>query len=500
MTPGPFTTRRRTIHLGAVVATLVAGTAFALAAPPPGNTKTETFDKDPGWEGVNNRSASTAPKATVKQDFGYSDTQKAGGKKAGEIGGHISPAGEVAYYGMVIDPKTFEDKLTASGTLSNADGEHHLLLGFFNADTVNEWRTPNTISMRINGRGDFFYAYAEQCTSKWRASGDNTPFPSTIDPTTGRKSLIGFPSKGKPHQWSITYDPAGEGGKGAVTCTLDGQTATAILEEGHRKDGATFNRFGIMNIMKSADKGTEIFIDDLTVNGQPQSFDADPKWEGKNNRNTYQSKIVRPRFDFGFSDTHFAGGKGKGELGGMMFRGDCRYPERMACYGDKIGPLTLDKPIMASGKIAMTRGVTDSTTLFGFYNAADSMKKTDSQSNGVPESVLGVHLEGPSSEGFLFYPVYHAKGAGNALPPTREFSFIYPDRKSRDWSMKYDPDGAGGNGQITVTFDGTTKTFDLKPGDKSRGTTFDRFGIVTSWIDGNSQDVYWDDVTYTAGQ
>jgi hypothetical protein len=29
---------------------------------------------------------------------------------------------------------------------------------------------------------------------------------------------------------------------------------------------------------------------------------------------------------------------------------------------------------------------------------------------------------------------------------------------------------------------------------------FDRFGIVTSWIDGNSVDAYWDDITYTVAQ
>lgn len=40
----------------------------------------------------------------------------------------------------------------------------------------------------------------------------------------------------------------------------------------------------------------------------------------------------------------------------------------------------------------------------------------------------------------------------------------------------------------------------LRDGDKSRGATFDRFGIVTSWIDGNSQNVYVDGITYTVSQ
>jgi hypothetical protein len=122
-------------------------------------------------------------------------------------------------------------------------------------------------------------------------------------------------------------------------------------------------------------------------------------------------------------------------MGGQIFRGDCRYPERMGCYGDRIGPLTLEKPIHASGKIAMTRGVTDSTALFGFYNSKDSMRKTDSQSDSVPESCLGVHLEGPSSEGFYFYPVYRTKGGGTKASNSREFPRIMPDGMSNDWAV-----------------------------------------------------------------
>src|SRR5437867_12867574 len=49
--------------------------------------KTEHFDRDPGWEGHNNRIAPKVVKA-VQQDFGYSATNLAG-KADGEIGGTI---------------------------------------------------------------------------------------------------------------------------------------------------------------------------------------------------------------------------------------------------------------------------------------------------------------------------------------------------------------------------------------------------------------------------
>ena len=72
-------------------ALLLAGAAAAAE-----KERTEHFDADPNWEGVNNRAA-TPEKRTVRQDFGYSQTAHAGGKP-GEIGGFITPAAEPAYY------------------------------------------------------------------------------------------------------------------------------------------------------------------------------------------------------------------------------------------------------------------------------------------------------------------------------------------------------------------------------------------------------------------
>lgn len=465
-----------------------------------GKTKTENFDKDPGWEGSNNRSALQRDPRIVRQDFGYSPTNNSGGARAGEVGGYIMQAGEAAYYARKIDQKSFNDELSASGTFAAKDGAFNLLVGFFNADTTNEWRTPNAISLRLQGRGEFVYAHVEYCTSLWRAGGDNPKHLGGNDPQTGKRTMFEFKSALTKHTWSIRYDPKANSGMGAIIATVDDKEGICNLDSTHKEDGATFNRFGIMNVMKSADNGTEVWFDDITINGEKESFDKDPGWEGKDNRKSWPSLIVRPWFNFGFSDTHLAGGKSKGELGGQTFRGDCRYPERMACYGDKLSNISLEKPIKASGKIVMTRGVTDSTTLFGFYNSVESMKQTDSQKNMIPESCLGICVEGPSAEGFLFYPVLHPTGAGMRYSRIREFPHIYPNGKTHDWAMDYDPAGAGGKGQITITFDGKKQTMDLEEGDKQRGTKFDRFGILTTWIDGNSQNVYWDDLTYTISQ
>ncbi len=51
-----------------------------------------------------------------------------------------------------------------------------------------------------------------------------------------------------------------------------------------------------------------------------------------------------------------------------------------------------------------------------------------------------------------------------------------------------------------MTMDGKTVRLDLGAGHKAAGARFDRFGLVTTWIDGNGQRVYFDDLTYTTGQ
>jgi hypothetical protein len=463
--------------------------------------KTEAFDRDPDWVGVNNRIARSQKPRTIRQDFGFSpSTRNAGGKSPGEIGGFVTPSGEAASYGKPIPVVTFQQPISASGILSVSEGGTNLLLGFYNAETASDWRTPNTIAIRINGRGDKFFAYVEYCTSRWRAGGDTTPFPSTTDPKTGRWNLIGFPCRTS-LPWSLKYDPQGNNRAGSITATIGDATAVCNLDESHKSDDAVFNRFGILNVVKSADSGSEIWLDDISINGgDPDPFATDPNWEGHRNRLTDQSRIVRPWFDFGFSETSFADGKGKGELGGRIFRGDCRYPERMASYGDRVGPLSLKRPLKASGKITMTHGVTDSTALLGFFNSEASLRSNESQNDGVPDSVLGIHIEGPSRDGFRFYPVVRGHGIGSQIAPVRDFPLIHPEGNNHDWSLDYDPDAAHSKGKITVTLDGHSASMVLAEGTKERDTMFDRFGIVTSWIDGNSQVVYWDDITYTASQ
>src|SRR5690348_9457086 len=83
----------------------------------PVGERTQTFDTDPGWEGMNNRP--TGEPREIEQDFGYSATRHAvpEGAPAGEIGGLVTPAAEPAWYATPVGPFTFETKFSASGTM-----------------------------------------------------------------------------------------------------------------------------------------------------------------------------------------------------------------------------------------------------------------------------------------------------------------------------------------------------------------------------------------------
>lgn len=454
--------------------------------------KTERFDADPGWDGRHNRALQPEPRQIV-QNFGFEPRSTNAGGAPGEIGGFVTPTAEPAYYGKVIAPASFDDPLSASGTLNIPAGGGHALIGFFNSNTVNEWRTPNTIALRVYGRGDYFLGYAEYGTSLWRAGGGSL---GDEDP---------FPTGAADYPFTLNYDPNGAGGRGLVTATIGGYSTEIPLDLGHREDGATFNRFGILNVMKSVDDPGRLWIDNLTVNGETNAFSANPGWDELNNRRTYVSENVRPRFDFGYSPgTNRAGGQSAGELGGVTFRGDSRVEfdgDRLAYYGDTLKEtLSLETPLHAQGRVALHRGVSDSTTLIGFFHSEGSMRSNDSQNSATPENFVGIAIEGPSADGFYFYPTYGLDqegvrpdgGRGTPTPPP-----IYPDGESRFWTLDYDPLANGGFGAVTVSLDGQTVTLGMDAGHKGIGALFNRFGIITTHIDGSGQTVYFDDLTYT---
>jgi hypothetical protein len=128
------------------------------------------------------------------------------------------------------------------------------------------------------------------------------------------------------------------------------------------------------------------------------------------------------------------------------------------------------------------------------------MTVNPSQDSGLPRNFLGIAVEGPSREGFYFYPVYRLHESEQGYAVDKKPPNIYPDGRSHDWRLEYCPPAAGGKGRITLVLDRKSVVLDLKESNKAAGTRFDRFGIITTWVDGNGQHIYFDDLTYSCAQ
>ena len=511
-----FTLRRKS----SVVAGLL-GLALLLSLPssraddrPKTVQKTEHFDNDPGWEGFNNRIVPAKLK-TVTQDFGYSPTNFAG-KQPGEMGGRIQRAGKPAFYADKIPVKTLNDKLTASGTfaLTGTTGSSGVFFGWFKGDQPGSGGRPmNSLGLDFDGERGGGRMAVRMISSTNRSCGTFvTPFiPGKFRPTP-------IHADGTRYDWTLNYDPDANGGNGRFQFTiksnstkpeeLDAKNLPADLPSAYkaealnrfpntttfsvdvppeiRKAGATFDHFGLMNMMK-AGKTLSIYFDDLKYDGRTQDFASDPGWEGSGNRTTYSTGEQGGNHDYGYSAaTNFAGGK-RGEIGGTLWRGG-----PYSYYADRVGPLSLDDRLEASGKLILQVGAPDSDVFLGWFNSANKDKPPT-----VAGNFLGVHVGGPTRIGHYFAPSlmtgkatrFRAK-SGPVITPGRVYQ----------WSLVYDPAAEGGNGAVTVTLGNDSTTLPLKQGLRAEGGSFDRFGLFTPVIGGQVVRIYLDDLSYTTAR
>jgi hypothetical protein len=468
--------------------------------------KTETFDKDPGWEGHNNRIVpERAP--IVTQDFGYSKTHFAR-KAAGELGGKITRAAEPAYYAARIGPVTLEDKLSASGTLAltKSTPGGGIFFGFFRAEQPGGGGRPiSSLGLNLDCEHGGARLAVRLITGTNQSCGTFiTPFiPGKFRPTPIRND-------GTRYQWTLDYDPEGAAGRGQFTFTFRGDAPrpgeyskadipashkeeagcrfpdvtsfTVDLPEGYRKQGTRFDHFGLMNMMKPGG-WMNIYFADLQYLGRGADFAQDPNWDASGNRTTYQAKDVAGAHDFDFSPTSHAGGKA-GEVGGTFWRSG-----KYAYYADKVGRLSLDDRLEARGKVVLMSGAPDSDMFLGWFNSANKDAPPTTAGN-----FLGVHVGGPTRVGHYFHPsLATAKGtkaqaaAGSVLTPGKVY----------DWSLVYDPVAEQGRGAVTVTLGKESVTLPLKKGIRAQGARFDRFGLFTSNVGGQIVRIYLDDLKYT---
>ncbi len=478
-------------HLIFLLSIVASCALSSIQADEPGHHAVRHFDADPQWDGFRNRLEQQQPQQ-AEQKFGYQTSSRAGGAAAGEIGGVIQRSSEAAFYALPIQTKSLDDRLHASGVLAVplAGGGSGAMIGWFQAPPPS-WRTPNSLAFRIDGNGGKFWMFYEYGTSRWRTGGggafEGEQYQKTPTPP--------FPADGKPHRWSLDYNPAGADGRGQIVFRVDDRVYHATLADGHRADGAQFDHFGIWNVQTPGDR-LELYLDDLEVDGQSFALDADPRWDAQRNNTRYVERFVRPFHDFGFSPTQHAGG-GLGEIGGIVFR-----DERPSYYGTPVEMLTLNNELIASGRFSLNKAASDSGVYLGWFNSAAKQAKMTPDYEQPQSNYLAALVEGPSRAGHYFRPAYGTSDgvgqiAGETSSPGRTWPVVFPDGKPHEFRIHYRPLAAGGHGTIETTFDGESDTLELRPGDRQRGARFDRFGIFNLQSGGHAVEIYLDDLTFT---
>jgi len=448
------------------------------------STRTENFDKDPGWTGVNNQPR-FPPCLVVDQDFGYSPKTSFTGGGRGEIGGKIWRASSKAYYAKVIATKTFRDKLSASGkfAVTKAAGPSGFLFGWFNSSSPPGWRNLNSLAMRMDGEKGFYRVYCEYGTQRKRTSTIN------ID----RKANVKHLDDGTVHTWSIAYDPEGNHSGGSIDFKLDGDSWTLDLQPGHKQDGAVFDRFGLWNRQTEADSPICVYLDDVVLDEVSQDFSSDPRWQGHGNRRTYTDCEIEPRHNFGFKDSNHAGGAAAGEMGGILWRTESSAPQTAGYYADtRVGKLDLNQKLSAHGKLAMPRTCVDAGLYLGWFNTATYDSRT-TDNILAPKNFVGALVESPSREGQKINASYRT-GTGTYDLQTHSPRLL-PPTGPLDWAIEYDPSLPKDN--LVVTVAGQKSVLTVPKRVRTEKTIFNAFGMGTTRKGGHWIEMFFDDIAYT---
>jgi len=469
-------------------------------APPPGvapraiDTRFEDFSSDPGWEGRRNRNQPGGC-ASVRHDFGYRDTAKAGGAQ-GEIGGTVFRTHQRAFYASPLSkPITLDDRFSFEGTLNvkrlSRKGSSGILFGLFNRD-AEEWRTPQTVVLRLFDSRDepgTVSIAAEYGTAAYRTDQLVVSERGGVEDPEASE-VVTFDLRA-PRRFRFDYDPAAAGGRGRIVLSVEGAPEPVVLEllPGHRGDGAVLDRFGMLNQQHEVSGAMEAYFGDLRLNGRPVAAAPEPSWEGRGNGRVFRDCEVETFHNFGY------GGAAK-TAGGLIWRTD-HERDLTAWYADGDGlSLDLDRELYASGRVRLRWANSDSGVYIGWFGA-ESDAGSGGGSKHVPTHIVAMLIEGPSEVGWFARPVYGSEDPdrfGN-LEGGRGTPTVHPDGW-HEFAIHYDP-SAGPNGEIAVTLDGREDRLAVSGKAREAGAKLDLFGIRNVEDDGHAMMPEVDDLTYT---
>ena len=225
---------------------------------------------DPGWLGTNNRRTYTDCEIEPRHNFGFRNSNHAGGVAAGEMGGILwrteSGAPQTAgYYADTrIGKLNLNDKLSARGRLAmpRTCVDAGLYLGWFNTTTYDSTTTGNILAPR-----NFLGALVESPSLEGqKINAAYRTGTGTYDLQTRSPRLV--PPTGS-LEWSIAYDPSLP--EDNLVVTVAGQPSVLTVPERVRKQPTTFDAFGIGTTRKGG-HWIEMFFDDITYTAAKDRF------------------------------------------------------------------------------------------------------------------------------------------------------------------------------------------------------------------------------------
>lgn len=219
------------------------------------------LNRDPGWDAKGNRQTFVEHDFHAKQDFGHSLTEFAG-RARGEIGGtfwRTEPIDPLhAYYADDIGELTLDDPISFSGQIAFTAGgtDAGMMFGYFNksdalvelSDPKSGEKTRQTMMLVIEGPTRIGYNFSAELTASHEEKLQKT---GPIFVPTGDK-----------HPFTFQYDPQSNNGVGRITMSIDNNVQSLNLKREQRAAGATFDRFGLMNI-RCGGKYVTVYLDDL---------------------------------------------------------------------------------------------------------------------------------------------------------------------------------------------------------------------------------------------
>ncbi|MDZ4290185.1 MAG: hypothetical protein U0984_19620 [Prosthecobacter sp.] len=214
----------------------------------------EDFTIDPGWTGLGNRLTSAAEEVARAQDFGYRETNHAGGS-VGEVGGSFWRSDKGwSYYADRIATVSMAQRLEAGGKvkLVSAGADADMYLGWFSSADAHADQPPctgrNFLGVHVGGQAGMGH---------WLA-----PLYRTAKGTEGKLDKGPVMRPGKACEWSLVHDPAAHQGEGELRLTLDGETVVLPMKPGQLTEGARFDRFGLFTGQPDGQM-VKIYFDDL---------------------------------------------------------------------------------------------------------------------------------------------------------------------------------------------------------------------------------------------